>query len=927
MAGNFTTPEELRRALWAAMDAVRSAGEPRDRRDAVLATLFLRHALDEFDGVASVELRELMTRSEGSPSRGALLHLFEDLERNVLGTGEMRAALPMPITDMLRRSAAVVGRMNDAAQDGLVKAFRGVRLNFDALAYPGLLGDVMESFLKETETSMRYSGEFYTPRELVHLLSELGQPREGMRIGDPFCGTGGMLVHAQQYVEDHGGDSRGLSLAGQDINLSTAEVASLNLYFHRMGTASLERTDSLLPESPVADEFDLVLSAPPFGLRLQEEQARALEQSARYGPVREDGPADWPLLQYMLELVRGRGGVVCTVVSHGALFRGGPDQVTRSALLDADAVEVVIGLAPNLLSSTAVPTCVLLLRDPGRKAPERRGKVLFIDASREYERGLTQNRMRSEHVEKIATAVRDFEDVHRFARVVERSHLAEYGDNLNIRRYVDSAPLPEPQNMQAHMSGGMPVAEINTKSGLLRAYGITPQQWFAQRYGDPAYMDFLPPVERPDARTLTELARGREERLFDAFDEWWQFTESAVARLAPATEDGREESATRIGRLRNELLATWKELMGTQGILAPAALAGAFTDWWREAGPHLKSLAQRGRLLLPEEDLSGLRVSLTRGMQTLVASKRSELVETYENWQGKYGLSFREIESQVTGPSGGLLQNNPWSQQSAWDLSSLTGAPAVDRRQLAAQRIYAMTDTEKTVEGALAKLDVDELMLLLSVLDVESEAEGRVERRTLGEVVKAARTGTSGRLSEEPGGVPAVEARHLTERGLVTAGLRYRRTDAPPKQTELLTADDVLLTARVMVGRGYRAVVWSEQLPSATYSGSVVRLSPDTTRVLPGYLAAWLSSRAVHPRLYAQARESRDDLYDLPAGRLMNVDIELPSLAEQQRIADAMAALAEQRELRHAQLAKLDLIKRTMMKDLESDRMSVGYAG
>ncbi|MEV4037186.1 N-6 DNA methylase [Streptomyces umbrinus] len=927
MAGNFTTPEELRRALRAAMDAVRSAGDSRDRRDAVLAMLFLRHALDEFDDVTSVQLRESMTGAGRIPWRGALLYLFEDVRRNVLGTGETRATLPMAITDMLRRAAAVVGRMNDPAQDGLVKAFRGVRLNFDALAYPGLLGDVMESFLKETETSMRHSGEFYTPRELVHLLSELGQPREGMRIGDPFCGTGGMLVHAQQYVEEHGGDSRGLSLAGQDINISTAEVASLNLYFHRMGTASLERADSLLPESPVAGEFDLVLSAPPFGLRLREEQARALEQSARYGPVHERSPADWPLLQYMLELVRGRGGAVCTVVGHGALFRGGPDQVTRSALLDADAVEVVIGLAPNLLSSTGIPTCVLLLRDPGRKAPERRGKVLFIDASREYERGLTQNRMRSEHVEKIATAVRDFEDVHRFARVVERSYLAENGDNLNIRRYVDSAPLPEPQDIQAHMSGGMPVAEINTKSELLSAYGITPQQWFAQRYGDPTYMDFRPPPERPDARTLTELARGREERLFEAFDEWWQFTLRAVAELAPAGESSREQPATRISLLRNELLATWQELMGTQGILAPAALAGAFTDWWREAGPHLKSLVRSGRLLLPEEDLSVLRVSLTRGMQTLVASKRSELVETYENWQGKYGLSFREIESQVTGPSGGLLQNNPWSQQSAWDLSSLTGAPAVDRRQRAAQRIYAMTDTEKTVEGALAKLDVDELMLLLSVLDVESEAEGRVERRILGEVVKAARTGTSGRLSEEPGGVPAVEARHLTDRGLVTAGLRYRRTDAPPKQTEMLTADDVLLTARVMVGRGYRAVVWSEQLPSATYSGSVVRLSPDTTRVLPGYLAAWLSSRAVHPRLYAQARESRDDLYDLPAGRLMNVEIELPSLAEQQRIADAMAVLAEQRELRHAQLAKLDLIKRTMMKDLESDRMSVGYAG
>ncbi|MER7375366.1 N-6 DNA methylase [Streptomyces lanatus] len=929
MALNFTVPNDVERVLRNAMEAVpRVVSDPRERRDLALAMLFLQHALDEFDEALSPEFRAFVAAAQEGRAAGVLPSILEGQALAVQDANRADGDPRTLIAALLRRAASVTMRLDRAAQEGLIEAFRGIRgrrFGFEALAYPEMLGDAVEAFLKATEASMRYSGEHYTPRELVHLLTEIAQPQVGTRIYDPFCGTGGMLLRAKQYVDEQGGNPQPLALAGQDLNSATAELAGLNLYFHGIKDAALECGDSLSPAPEAVDEFDLVLSVPPFGLTLGADQAQALGQHALYGPVSERGPADWALLQYMLGLVSRRGGSVCTVVTHSPLFRGGRDQATRSALLDADVVEAVIGLAPNLFSSTAVAPCVLLLRAPGQKRPERRGKVLFIDASREYERGLAQNLMRSEHVEKIASAVRGFEDVHRFARVVDRSYLSENEDSLNIRRYVDSTPLPEPQDIQAHMSGGMPVSEINDKNALLGAYGITPRQLFTARYGDPAYMDFLPPPERPDARVLAELAQDREQRLLAAFGEWWKVAERDIAGLVPAPS-GHETPNNRMDDLRLELLKVCRELMGAPSILATHALSGAFADWWREIGPHVRTLARRGRLLPPVEDLSALREGLTTRIDALVASRRSELVETYEKWQEKYGLSFREIESQLTGPSAGFLQNNPWSQQSAWDLSSLTGGDVADRRRQTAQRIHALTDTEKTVEGALDKLDVDELMILLPVLDAASEVEGRVDRCTLGDVIKTARTGTSGRLGEETNGIPAVEARHLTERGFVAAGLRYRRADSPPRLSEMLVAGDVLLTARVMAGRGYRAIVWREQLPSATYGGSVVRLSPDTTRILPGYLAAWLSHRSVHPRLYAQARESRDALYDLPAGRLLNVEIELPSLQEQQRIVDAVTALAEQRELRHAQLAKIDLIKRTLMKDLESDQTSIGFA-
>ncbi|MFE0514441.1 N-6 DNA methylase [Streptomyces sp. NPDC058964] len=910
MALDFTTPADLENALRKAMEAMRRGPvESWERRDIVLALLVSLHFSDE----------------SGRRLAGPLSHVFEDsASARPLG-GLPPGDRPALVRRFLLRAAAAVRRLDEGVQSRLMEAFEGVRLDFESLAYPEALGDAVESFLGESQASVRFSGEHYTPRGLVDLLTEIARPRDGMRIYDPFCGTGGMLLHAKRYVDAHGDDSRRPDLAGQDVNAVTAELGALNLYLNRIPLAALEQGDSFVAAPPGVGDVDLVLSAPPFGLHLREDQAQALDRYTSCGSVSERGPADWPLMEYMLRMVTRRRGSVCTVVSHGPLFRAGRDQAVRSALLDADVVEAVIGLAPNLFSSTAIAPCVLLLRAPGGKAGQRHGKVLFVDASREYRRGPDRNVMRSEHIERIVSAVRGFADVDRFARVVDRSHIAANGDILDIRRYVDSAPLPEPQSLQAHMSGGMPVAEIDEKKTLLDAYGIKPGQLFARRYGDAAFMDFLPPPERPDARKLTELAQDREQRLGAALGEWWERAAGDVARLAPE-ESSLESTDRRMGRLRRALLDAWNASVTAPGVLEAGSLSAAFTDWWHESGPQLRTFARRGRLLPPVEDLSALREGMEAKIDGLAVARRRELVETYERWQQKYGLSFREIESQLTGPSAGFVQNNPWSRRSAWDLSSMNGAGVADRRRQTAQSIYALTDTEKTVEGALAKLDVDELMALLPVLAAEPESEDEVDRLLLRDVVRAARTGTSGRLTEEPGGVPAVEARHLTERGFSPTVLRRRRADAPPRDAEMLVRGDVLLTARVMAGRGYRAIVWEEQLPRATYSGSVLRLTPDTERVLPGYLAIWLSHRAVHPRLYAQARQSRDALFDLPAGRLLNVEIELPSLRDQQRILDGTSALAGQRELRYAQLAKLDLIKRTMLRDLESDRTSVDYA-
>lgn len=428
------------------------------------------------------------------------------------------------------------------------------------------------------------------------MMVELARPKSGMKIYDPCVGSGGMLIHAKEYIEEHGGDSDNLSLAGQDANSGSWVMATMNMIFHGAKDFSLRTGDTLTNPLHLDKSFDLVLSNPPFSMDYKQEEVLQLKQRMPYGATSERGKADLMFLQHMLHMVRGDGGSVFTVMPHGVLFRGSTERDIRTELVNADLIEAVIGLAPNLFYGTGIPACVLVLRAPGRKAQERRGKVLFINADREYHKEAAQNVLLPEHVEKIVSTFHAFEDVAGFARVVKREALAKSGYNLNIRRYVDNTPPPEPQDVRAHLIGGVPKVEIEAKKKLLGAYEIVLTDMFAERDHDPDYVDFLPDGQRPDAARLTELAREREDALRKAFEEWWTAETEQIATLVPVEGDDRTDSERRgqLARLRDDLIRTFRARLLQVGLLDEYALAGAVAGWWQAARNELKALSVNG---------------------------------------------------------------------------------------------------------------------------------------------------------------------------------------------------------------------------------------------------------------------------------------------------------------------------------------------
>jgi type I restriction enzyme M protein len=286
-----------------------------------------------------------------------------------------------------------------------------------------------------------------------------------------------MLIQSKQYVEECGRDARNLALYGQDNNGGVWAICKINMLLHGIRDADIHNDDTLF--NPLHTEggelmrFDRVISNPPFSQNYTRE---GMQFPGRFihGWCPETGKkADLMFAQHMLSVLK-TDGMMATVMPHGVLFRGGEEKKIRESFIENDNLEAVIGLPPNLFYGTGIPACILVMRSQGAKPVERQGKVLFINADAEYYAGRAQNYLRPEHIEKIAFVFERFEAFRGYSAVVSKEKLAENDYNCNIRRYADNAPPPEPQDVRAHLLGGIPKAEVEAKSPLLEAHGFNP---------------------------------------------------------------------------------------------------------------------------------------------------------------------------------------------------------------------------------------------------------------------------------------------------------------------------------------------------------------------------------------------------------------------------------------------------------------------
>jgi type I restriction enzyme M protein len=337
-------------------------------------------------------------------------------------------------------------RLPEPALLNLIDSFDRLTLNRTVVPND-MLGAAYEYLLREfADASGKKAGEFFTPRAVVHLLIRILSPQAGEAVYDPACGSGGMLVETINEIRETGGDSRTLRLYGQEVNLTTAAIARMNLFLHDLEDFRIVRGDTLrdprfLQRSGLR-KFDVVVANPPFSLKNWGANTWANDPYGRaFCGVPPASTADLAWVQHMVSSMKPGTGRVGVVMPHGVLFRAGVEKTIRQCLVEQDRLEAVIGLPPNLFYSTSIPACLLIFR--ADKPLARRSGVVFIDGSACFAKGRNQNQLSDDDVTAIVTAYRHGEPTgeaeHVQVRLVEHAEIKDNGWDLNLSRYLKTA--------------------------------------------------------------------------------------------------------------------------------------------------------------------------------------------------------------------------------------------------------------------------------------------------------------------------------------------------------------------------------------------------------------------------------------------------------------------------------------------------------
>ena len=301
------------------------------------------------------------------------------------------------------------------------------------------LGNAYEYLIKQfADDSGHTAQEFYTNRTVVHLMVQMLDPQPGERIYDPTCGTGGMVISALDEVKRKGNEHRTLGLYGQDRNHLTAAIARMNLVLHGVEDFHIARGDTL--ERPAFTKhdrlmtFDVVLANPPYSIKQWNREGWASDPWGRnFLGTPPQGRADYAFFQHILKSLDPQTGRCAILFPHGVLFRKEEAEM-RQKLVDADLVECVLGLGPNLFYNSPMEACIVICRT--QKPSERQGKVLFIDALEEIARERSMSFLKTEHQERIVDVYQAYADNPGFARVATLEEIAAQDYSLSLPLYV-----------------------------------------------------------------------------------------------------------------------------------------------------------------------------------------------------------------------------------------------------------------------------------------------------------------------------------------------------------------------------------------------------------------------------------------------------------------------------------------------------------
>lgn len=370
-------------------------------------------------------LNHIAQSTMGTESEEDFDHLFEDMDLTSSKLGKSENAKNELIVKVLAHLDEIDFRLEDTESD--------------------VLGDAYEYLIAQFASGAgKKAGEFYTPQQVSMILAKIvTSGKEKLKsVYDPTCGSGSLLLRVAKEVKEVSG------FYGQESNPTTYNLCRMNMIMHGVHYRKFDiKNDDTLEHPQHLDmRFEAVVANPPFSAKWSASPLfMSDDRFASYGRLAPGSKADYAFVQHMVHQLDTHGTMAC-VLPHGVLFRGGAEGHIRQYLIEErNCLDAVIGLPANIFYGTSIPTCILVMKKRRMQA----GNILFIDASRHFEKVKNQNVLRAEDIEKIIDVFRERKKEEKYSYVAELDEVRENDFNLNIPRYVDTFEEEEPVDLEA----------------------------------------------------------------------------------------------------------------------------------------------------------------------------------------------------------------------------------------------------------------------------------------------------------------------------------------------------------------------------------------------------------------------------------------------------------------------------------------------
>src|SRR5713101_2993378 len=468
---------ELYSSLWQSCDELRGGMDASQYKDYVLVLLFIKYVSDKYAG---------QPYSPISIPKGASFKDMVALKGKSDIGDQINKKIIAPLANANKLSdfpdfneSAKLGDGKDKVDrlTDLIAIFENPALDFSKNRAEGddILGDAYEYLMRHFATeSGKSKGQFYTPAEVSRIMAQLvgirgAKTSAATTVYDPTGGSGSVLLK----VGDEAGTA--VTLYGQEKDASTSALARMNMILHNNPTALIEQGNTLanpkFKENGTLKIFDYVVANPPFsdkrwsnGLDLANDP---FDRFKPFGtpPTRQ---GDYAYLLHIVRSVKSTGKGAC-ILPHGVLFRGNAEAEIRSALVRKGYIRGIIGLPANLFYGTGIPACIVVVDKEDAHA--RKG-IFMIDASGGFMKDGPKNRLRAQDIHKIVDVFKKRLDAPKYARMVSVEEIEKNEFSLNLPRYIDSQMPEDLQDIEGHLKGGIPTADVDA---LQRYWAVCPQ--------------------------------------------------------------------------------------------------------------------------------------------------------------------------------------------------------------------------------------------------------------------------------------------------------------------------------------------------------------------------------------------------------------------------------------------------------------------